>query len=137
MQEYDLLARIADILRHEIGPAVAADYPKTQAFMAGVVLQKLGRQLALAEAHRAAEAADLLALRQDLERLAGAGPLPSEVAAALGNLDRATTLAGLCPLIEALYAHRTSFGDLRFAILLGRVRQTLRADVDRRMAYAG
>lgn len=136
MQEYALLARIAETLRHEIGPAVTADYPKTQAFMAGVVLQKLGRQLALADAHRAAEAADVLALREDLERLAAAGPLPSEVAAALGRLERAVRVADLCPLIAALYAHRASFGDQRFAILLGRVRQTLRADIDRRMDYA-
>lgn len=136
MREHDLLARIAETLRREIGPAIDLDYPKTQAFMAGAVLQKLGRQLALAEAHRAAEAADLATLQQDLTRLAAAGPLPAEVAAALAKLGQAGTRAALCAVIEMLYAHRAAFGDQRFAILLGRVRQALRADIDRRMAYA-
>jgi len=61
-----LLERIAATLRRDIGPAVGAAYPRTQAFMAAVVLQKLGRQLALAEAHGAADAAEMKALIADL-----------------------------------------------------------------------
>jgi tetratricopeptide (TPR) repeat protein len=42
-RSFALLRRIAQTLRESIGPAVEAEYPRTQAFMAAVVLQKLGR----------------------------------------------------------------------------------------------
>ena len=51
MNPDQLLERIATTLKRDIGPAVLGDYPKTQAFMAAVVLQKLGRQLGLLHMH--------------------------------------------------------------------------------------
>ena len=137
MSPDQLLERIAGLLRREIGPAVEQDYPRTQAFMAAVVLQKLGRQLALAEAHRAADSADMAALIADLDAALAVAAVPPEVAAAVAALARDRTTTALCALIEALYAHRTALGAARFEALLGRVRRTLRADIDRRLEFAG
>ena len=140
MQPTELLERIAQTLRQEIGPAVDAEYPKTQAFMASVVLQKLARQLALTEQHRAADEGDFRELQNDLRHLLGAGDVPAtvpaRVAAAVQMLTRDASAPHLCALIEALYAERNVLGSARFNALLGRVRKTLRAQIDRRMEYA-
>lgn len=137
MTEADLLQRIAQILRQGIGPAVDAEYPRTQAFMAAVVLQKLSRHLALAGEHAASETADLTVLLADLRGLLADGDAPATVRAALDRLEQTRENAALCRLIEALYAARPALGDARFAALLGRIRQTLRRSIDRRMAVAG
>ncbi len=137
MTDADLLQRIARMLRQDIGPAVGAEYPRTQAFMAAVVLEKVGRHLGLASEHAAAEAADLTALLVDLGRLLEDENAPAPVCAALDSLARMRDSAGLCRLIEALYAARAALGEARFGDLLGRVRQTLRRSIDRRMAVAG
>ena len=137
MTEGDLLQRIAQILRQKIGPAVDAEYPRTQAFMAAVVLQKLSRQLALAGEHAAAETADLTVLLADLRWLLADGNAPAPVRAAVDSLAQTRETAALCRLIEALYAARAALGEARFATLLGRIRQTLRRSIDRRIAVAG
>jgi hypothetical protein len=131
-----LLERIATTLRRDIGPAVKAEYPRTQAFMAAVVLQKLGRQLAGAEAHRAADAADMDALIADLEAARASAAVPPAIAAAVAALARDRNNAALCTLIGTLYESRTELGATRFDALLGRVRRTLRASIDRRMEFA-
>jgi hypothetical protein len=135
MNEGDLLLRIAQTLKNEIGPAVGDEYPRTQAFMAAVVLQKMGQQLALAGAHASAEASDLNALIADLERTA-VGTAPPEVKAAISGLRVTRDSTALCVLIASLYAQRQALGEASFSHLLGRVRQTLRANLDRRIGYA-
>lgn len=135
MTDGDLLQRIAQILRQDIGPAVDDEYPRTQAFMAAVVLQKVSRHLALAGEHAAAETADLTVLLADLRGLLADGPAP--VRAALDSLTRTRENAALCRLIEALYAARPALGEARFTAVLGRIRQTLRRNIDRRMQVAG
>lgn len=137
MTHDELLQRIATTLKREIGPAIQAEYPKTQSFMAAVVLEKLGRQLGLERAHRAADAADLRALLDDLRGVLGGGETPTSVTEAVQALTRTQDAAALCTLIEALYASRAELGAARFDALLGRVRETLRASIDRRMEYAG
>ncbi len=131
-----LLARLATTLRREIGPAVEAEYPRTQAFMAAVVLEKLGRQLATAEAHRAADAADMDRLIADLDTALTAQAVPPAITSAVAQLARGRDNAALCDLISALYESRETLGAARFDSLLGRVRKTLRASVDRRMEFA-
>jgi hypothetical protein len=133
----ELLQRIARILRQEIGPAVDAEYPKTQAFMAAVVLEKLGRQVTSAAADAAAETADLTALLADLRAGLVDGVAPAPVRAAIDGLAQTRDPAALCRLIEALYAARVDLGESRFAALLGQIRQTLRRSIDRRVAVAG
>ena len=137
MNAGELLRRVARTLRQEIGPAIGAEYPRTQAFMAAVVLDKLGGQLARASAHREADAAALRALLDDVSGLLAGGAVPDAVAAAVEALARSGDRAGPCVLIEAIYACRSALGAARFEALRGRVRQTLRADIDRRMEYAG
>ncbi len=136
MTEGELLARLARTLKGEIGPAVADEYARTQAFMAAVVLDKLGRQVALADAHAAARRAEGAALLADLQRLAGASPLPPAVTQALETLREDLDAGALASLVEVLYAEREALGAQRFEALLGRVRETLRADLDRRLAIA-
>jgi len=133
----DLLQRIAQILRQDIGPAVDDEYPRTQAFMAAVVLQKVSRHLALAGEHAAAETADLTVLLADLRGLLADEDGPAPVRAALDSLTRTRDNAALCRLIEALYAARRALGEARFTALLDRIRQTLRRNIDRRMQVAG
>jgi hypothetical protein len=166
MKPADMLQRIAKTLRDDVGPAVDEEYPKTQAFMAAVVLQKLGRELALAEEHRAADTADLRALADDLARWRGmhlpggrtaidaatmthdvagafaaeswtaATSVPPYVAETIGRFTVARDANALCALIESLYAARDQLGAVQFDALLGRVRTTLRAQIDRRLAFA-
>ena len=136
MSHDELLQRIATTLKRDIGPAIEAEYPKTQSFMAAVVLEKLGRQLGLEPAHRAADAADLTALLDDLRGVLSGGETPTSVTKAVQALSRTQDAAALCTLIETLYASRAELGAARFDALLGRVRETLRASIDRRMEYA-
>jgi hypothetical protein len=136
MNHGELLQRIASSLKRDVGPAIEAEYPKTQAFMAAVVLQKLGQQLGLEGAHRSADAADLSALLDDLRDLLEGGEMPASVTEAVQTLSRTRDAAALCTLIETLYASRAELGAARFDALLGRVRETLRASIDRRMEYA-
>jgi hypothetical protein len=132
----EFLQRIAHTLKGRIAPAIEADYPKTQAFMAAVVLQKLGRHLVSAAEQAAAETADVDALLADLQTQLRGGAVPAAVSAALESLARTCDAAALCRLIEALYASRTALGERTFAALLGRVRRTLRRSIDRRMEVA-
>lgn len=136
MTDGELLQRIAETLRTEIGPAVTGEYPKTQAFMAAVVLQKLGLQLARAADHARAAAGDLDTLLADLPALAGSAALPATVADALADLRSARDDAALCRLVGALYGARDALGAARFDALLTRVRRCLRGDIDRRLEYA-
>lgn len=132
----ELTARLAATLRHEIGPAVADPFARTQAFMASVILEKLSAQLRLAPEHAAAEAADLAALVADLDPLLAAGPVPPAVTAAADGLRRGEGANALSGLVTALWAGRADLGDERFEALLGRARTTMRARIDRQMAYA-
>ncbi|MGF1599397.1 MAG: hypothetical protein ACFCVK_21200 [Acidimicrobiales bacterium] len=127
----ELLGRLSSTLRNDIGPAVADEYPRTQAFMASVILEKVARQLALGPHHARDEAADLAALAEALPPvLAGA---PDEVAAALAGLGGGR-IDAVGPLLDALYR----WGHDRPAVVaaLGLIRPVLRRDIDRRMEIA-
>lgn len=138
MQPDELMERIAATLRSEIGPAVGDSFARTQAFMASVILEKLARQIRLAEAHTQAGDADRTALANDLEALMQNAFPPS---GAEGSRDaiagvRAGGDAELCAVVEALYADRDVLGTNLFDALLGRVRTTLRARLDRQLEFA-
>ncbi len=132
MTESELLQRIALTMRQEIAPAVGAEYPKTQAFITAVVLEKLGRQLALKPLHEEADKSDM----DDLVAYMNAAFTIGPVQQAVKNLNQARDDAALCALIETLYAARPDIGDGQFEQLLGRVRQTLRANINRTLEYA-
>ena len=130
-----LLERIARTLKTDIGPAVEAAYPKTQAFMAAVVLQKLAGQLRLADDHATADRNDMQELAAELARELDTTTPPS-LRAAVQTLDHDRDTASVSRLIEALYATRSELGEEDFNSLIGRVRARLRARIDREMVYA-
>ncbi len=134
----ELLERIARTLKKEIGPAVEAAYPKTQAFMAAVVLQKLAGQLRLADEHAAAGRHDLQELATELagELDTASAETPPALRAAVHTLRQDCDTASVSALIETLYATRSELGEERFESLIGRVRTRLRARIDREMVYA-
>jgi hypothetical protein len=134
MRPDDLLARMAATLRGEIGPGVVEPFAKTQAFMAAVILERLGRQLGLAESQAQAELDDLAALAGDLGRSLGVAPSPrvGEALQAVASGDGRAVGA----LIEALYAERAELGRESFEAALGRVRVALRSRLDRQLEYA-
>ena len=132
----ELLERIARTLKKDIGPAVEKAYPKTQAFMASVVLQKLAGQLRLADEHTGASQRDLQELAEELDPLIISQDTPPSLLVAVKTLRQAQDTASVSCLIETLYATRTELGEDRFESLIGRVRVRLRARVDREMVYA-
>jgi hypothetical protein len=132
----DLLQRIATTLREVIGPAIESEYPKTQAFMAAVVLQKLAKELALSAEHQQVQSEDLQALHRDLRAELANVATPRALVAAMERLASAPDAASLSELVSALYLTRAELGEQRLTNLLGRVRSTLRADLDRRLEHA-
>ena len=136
MTSDELVRRIAQTLKDEIAPEVAGEYPKTQAFMAAVVLERLGRQLGRERADAAAGAAEMGELVAELPSLLAGGAVPLAVARATEVLTAARDDAALCGLIEALYAARAELGPERLGAALGRIRRTLRARIDRRVEVA-
>jgi hypothetical protein len=136
MSPDELLKRLAATLKQDIAPAVAADYPRTQAFMTAVVLQKLAEQLRLADAHATAERRERRELLDDLSRLLPHDDSPEALRSALEAMRADRGNPSLCRFIETLYAWRGALGERRFETVLGRVRQTLRSRLDRQMAYA-
>ena len=134
MNDAELLLRIAQTLRKDIALALDDEYPKTQAFMAAVVLDKVARQLALAPGHAEAAKAELDALIVDLS--ASVADAPQPVHAAVAILATMRDAQSLSALIEALYASKAALGERRFDELLARVRRTLRGDIARRLEYA-
>ena len=131
----ELLARMSGLLRHEIGPAVSEPFPKTQAFMASVVLDKVAAGLRLGAAHAEANAADRRALAEDL-RAATTASDPVALRSAIEALPSPEGDAALAPLVAALYGSRAELGPDRFDALLSRVRRTLRARLDRQLEVA-
>jgi hypothetical protein len=136
MTEDELLQRLSQTLRKEIGPAIEVEYPKTQAFMASVVTQKLGRQIGLARAHETAEADDFNSLLSDLQELTNSTSKTTKLGGAIAAFDRERTKVELCQVIEALYSERAEIGEAQFSSLLARVRVCLRSSIDRQMEYA-
>jgi hypothetical protein len=138
LEPEQLLERLSTTLRRQIGPAVAEPFPRTQAFMASVILEKLARQLRTAAADAEADRADRRKLDEDLRALAGPNPPPRLAAALAGATGAPDAEAGaaLAAIVDALYAERDQLGAERFDQLLGRVRRTLRARLDRQVAYA-
>jgi hypothetical protein len=136
MESADLIERIAATLRRDIGPAVTEPYARTQAFMASVVLGKLAAELRSSMAHAAAATTEIEQLVTDLTALAGTDGLPHGVQGALDLVRRAASDAALADLVGQIYGAHEILGSARFDALLGRLRLTLRARLDRAMEYA-
>lgn len=134
----ELLERIARTLKQDIGPAVGEAYPKTQAFMASVVLQKLAGQLRDAEGRATENRREAEALHRDLRALLGESreAAPALLDDALGRLARDSDTSALTALVETLYRCREELGAERFEALRARTRELLRARLDRALVYS-
>ncbi len=127
-----LLGRLAETLRTEIGPAIDDEYTRTQAFMAAVILERIGRQVDLAAGHAGAEADDLARLFDDLR--GSLGSASDEVVAAVDDAEAIGGVDALSGVIEAIY--RWGIDEPTAAEMLDRIRTVLRRDIDRRMEVA-
>jgi hypothetical protein len=136
MSPDELLMRIAQTLKKEVGPAIESEYPRTQAFLAAAVLEKLARQLRLAPGHAIEDERDMSMLVASLNELALHLAPPEAVRSAIATFTARRDGAALSGVITALYAHRAQLGPQAFGQLLGRVRRSLRASIDRKTAYA-
>lgn len=130
----EVLARVARVLRDVVGPEVGDDFARTQAYMAAVVLEKVAGQIRSTAERDRADAADGAALEHDLVELLGDRPPPALQVAVRGSGCR--TNAGLVAIVSLLHAERVALGADRFEALLGRVRTTLRARLDRELEYS-
>ena len=128
----ELLRRLSATVRGDIAPAVGDEYTRTQTHMVGVILERVAKQVALAEGHAAAERADVAALLDDLAPVLGAAP--TAVTAALQTPVSERTVASLGPLVEELY--RWGIDQPAATRALALVRPVLRRDIDRRMEIA-
>lgn len=134
MTPEDVLARIAGVLRHSVGPEVDDEFARTQVYMAAVVLEKVAGQIRSDARHRQADIADGVALKRDLDELLGDGAPPA-LRVALYNLGGASDTQ-LGAFVTALYDHRVALGAERFSVVLARVRTTLRSRLDRELEYS-
>ena len=132
----EVLERIAKTLKKDIGPAVGDAYPKTQAFMASVVLQKIAGQIRLADAHAAADTRVLQQLFSELGRVNGVDNMPLSLQTAVKTLGKNLDTAGVSAVIRALYATRSELGEKRFSEMMACVRARLRSRVNREMSYS-
>jgi hypothetical protein len=124
----NLINEIVVSLREVIAPAIAEQYPKSQAYMAAVILEFVARQVEERSDVEEQKHAAMMELMRDLARL-------PQVA----KLVRADHLseAGLCDLIEHLYSARATLGEETFVAANRRIRETLRALLDAELKIAG
>jgi hypothetical protein len=123
-----LINEIVTSLRQVIAPAVAEPYPRSQAYMAAVVLEFVMRQVEERSDIEERKHAVMLDLLRDLSELPQVNRLL--------HGDHLSE-AGLCELIEHLYAERRSLGEETFAAANRRVRQALRELLDQELKIAG
>ncbi|MDG1197182.1 MAG: hypothetical protein P8R36_00210 [Actinomycetota bacterium] len=128
----DILKRLADTIRNDIGPAVSDEYTRTQAFMASVILTKLSKQLDLELAHRLAEKADIEELKLQLQTLLNGSPPP--VQNRLNDFLQQDQIMPLTSLLTEL--HEWGLHNSKASDALELIRPVLRADIDRRMEIA-
>ena len=137
---HELMTRMAATLRRDVGPQVTDDYARTQAFLAAVVLEKLSNELLLGPEHAELDRRDAEALFTAVAALVGAADVPDvpdalSTALAEGPAS-ADPAAALSRLVQALYASREALGGATFETAHTLVRATLRARIDRQLAYS-
>jgi hypothetical protein len=115
-----MLEEVIASLRGVVAPAISAPYPRTQAYMAAVILEFVARAI-----EERSDVAD--AKKRSIERLfADIRELGVDTPAEMHG-DGESRLA---KLVEALYADRERLGEARFTAANRRVRQTLRDLLD-------
>jgi hypothetical protein len=123
-----IIHEIVTSLREVIAPAIAEPYPKGQAYMAAVILEFVARQIEERSDLDQEKSAAMLELLGDLSRL----PQMHELLRG-DHLNE----AGLCELIEHLYAERSRLGEETFTAANRRIRETLRQLLAQDLKVAG
>jgi hypothetical protein len=124
-----LLEEVVASLRTVIAPAIVEPYPKSQAYMAAVILEFVSRQVEERHDIDEEKTHTLNELFQDLSSLL-AGKEPA--VASIPDQE-----AHLCRLIEWLYAEKDRLGPETFAAANQRVRAALRQLLDQELKVAG
>ncbi|MGR8949864.1 MAG: hypothetical protein ACU84Q_17610 [Gammaproteobacteria bacterium] len=127
-----LLRRIARTLKKEIAPNVEGEYPKTQAFMAAVVLEKLAGEIGSASHNANSDQSEREQLALELAQIDAGGVILDSLSRFITQLDEQS----LCELISEIYAEKQALGKEVSSQFLGRIRNHLRASIDRRMEYS-
>ena len=109
-----------------------AAYPKTQAFLTAVVLEKLAGQLKFEQEHAQIEDKELLILSRDLIKI-GEEELPATLKNAVIRVNDELDIGSVNALITILYENKPVLNEKLFDMLLGRIRKFLRSRVDRAM----
>lgn len=124
-----LLEDVIHSLRTVIAPAIPEQFPKSQAYMAAVILEFVSRQVQ--------DRGDIAAQKQRILR--GLRGELSELPEAAGLVDKSDDLteADLSRLIEALYSAKSRIGDDAFSAINQRVRHALRQLLDEELKVAG
>ena len=135
MSPEELLRRVGVALRTQVAPATVGAMPRSQAYKASTVLDKLSRQLRLAPEHQAADERDRARLLDDIRQLPAAVEFP-RVRAAVAELAVGEYRAALAGLVDALYSSAEELGAELFERAIARVRVALRAEISRRMEFA-
>lgn len=123
-----LLGEVIHSLRNVIAPAIADPYPKSQAFMAAVILEFVARQVEERGDIAAAKGRVYATLFEDLAAM----PHIGETARGGGDPGQR-----LCEVIEQLYAQRQQIGDAAFTAANDRIRRAIRSLLDEDLKVAG
>ncbi len=123
-----LLEELVASLRNVIAPAIADPYPKSQAYMAAVILEFVSRQVEERSDLPNEKTQILNSVFADLGSLLTGKGLSS---------DDPDQEARLCRLIEWSYAEKDRLGPEAFAAINQRVRTTLRQLLDQELKIAG
>lgn len=123
-----LLEELIASLRNVIAPAIADPYPKSQAYMAAVILEFVSRQVEERSDIPNEKTQTLNSVFADLGSLLTGKELSS---------DDPDQEARLCRLIEWSYAEKDRLGPEAFAAINQRVRMTLRQLLDQELRITG
>jgi hypothetical protein len=124
-----LLEEVVTSLRNVIAPAIVEPYPKSQAYMAAVILEFVSRQVEERHDIDEEKTHTLNELFQNLSSL-----LAGKESAVSSIPDQE---AHLCRLIEWLYAEKDRLGPETFTAANQRVRAALRQLLDQELKVAG
>ncbi len=117
-----LLAEVVNSLRNVIGPAIADPYPRSQAYMAAVILEFIS--------HQVEDRSDLASVKQRALTDLFDDLLRSENLAGMIEADGADLKARLCNTIETIHAAREEIGPRAFESANRRIRSALRQLLD-------
>lgn len=129
LSAHRLLEEVVASLRNVIAPAIAEPYPKSQAYMAAVILEFVSRQVE--------ERPDI-----DEEKTHTLNDLFHDMSSVLVGKEFSSSNtpdqeACLCRLIEWLYSEKDRLGPEAFAAANQRVRAALRQLLDQELKVAG